>query len=327
MKREPESRLMRLDQDLVELEERVAQLRKLAAEGADCADELSRWEQEAERLKKEVADAFTTADAWDKVQIARHPDRPYTLDYAEMAMDGFLELHGDRRYGDDPAIVAGLAKLGERSVALVGQQKGRTGAERRRRNFGAARPEGYRKALRVMRFAARCRRPILTLIDTPGADCLEEAESRGISEAIAVSQREMFRLPVPIVCVVIGEGGSGGAIAIGVGDRVLMMEHAYYSVIAPESCAAILWRSPEKKKEMAAALKLTAQDALELGVIDGIIEEPPVAAHRDPQAAAERLRATVCEAFADLEALPEDDLLARRYEKFRRMGAPAQPSP
>jgi len=327
MKREPESRLMRLDRDLVELEGRVAQLRSLAAGGADCADELSRWEQEAERLKKEVAEAFTTADAWDKVQIARHPDRPYTLDYVEMALDGFLELHGDRRYGDDPAIVAGLAQLGDRGIALIGHQKGRTGAERRRRNFGAARPEGYRKALRVMRFAARCRRPILTLIDTPGADCLEDAESRGISEAIAVSQREMFRLPVPIVCVVIGEGGSGGAIAIGVGDRVLMMEHAYYSVIAPESCAAILWRSPEKKEEMAAALKLTAQDALELGVIDGIIEEPPVAAHRAPQAAAEALKHTVCAAFAELDALTEDELLAQRYEKFGRMGAPAQASP
>ena len=325
MKREPESRLMRLDRDLVELEERVAQLRKLAADGADCADELSRWEQEAERLKKEVAEAFTSADAWDKVQIARHAGRPYTLDYIEMAMDGFLELHGDRRYGDDPAVVAGLAQFGDRRIALIGHQKGRTGAERRRRNFGAARPEGYRKALRVMEFAARCRRPILTLIDTPGADCLEEAESRGISEAIAVNQREMFRLPVPIVCVVIGEGGSGGAIAIGAGDRVLMMEHAYYSVIAPESCAAILWRSPEKKKEMAAALKLTAQDALELGVIDGIIEEPPVAAHRDPQAAAEQLKATVCEAFAELDGLTEDELLAQRYEKFGRMGKPAPP--
>jgi acetyl-CoA carboxylase carboxyl transferase subunit alpha len=320
MKREPDSRLMRLDQDLVELEDRVTQLRNLAADGADCADELSRWEEEAQRLKKEVAEAFTSAEAWDKVQIARHPGRPYTLDYIEMVMEGFVELHGDRQYGDDPAIVAGLARLDGRSIAVVGHQKGRSGSERRRRNFGAARPEGYRKALRVMRFAARCRRPILTLIDTPGADCLEESESRGISEAIAVNQREMFRLPVPIVCVVVGEGGSGGAIAIGVGDRVLMMEHAYYSVISPESCAAILWRSPEKKKEMAEALKLTAQDALELGVIDGIIKEPPVAAHRDPQAVARELKAAVCDAFAELEPLPEDDLLAQRYEKFRRMG-------
>jgi acetyl-CoA carboxylase carboxyl transferase subunit alpha len=323
MKREPESRLMRLDRDLAELDERVAQLRELAAGGAECAAELGHWEQEAERLEREVAEAFTAADAWDKVQVARHPARPYTLDYVEMAMDGFLELHGDRRYGDDPAIVAGLARIGDRSLALVGHQKGRTGAERRRRNFGAARPEGYRKGLRVMRFAARCRRPILTLIDTPGADCLEEAESRGISEAIAVSQREMFRLPVPIVCVVIGEGGSGGAIAIGVGDRVLMMEHAYYSVIAPESCAAILWRSPDRKQEMAAALKLTAGDALELGVIDGIIKEPPVAAHRDPQAAAKELRAAVAGAFAELDPLSEEQLLTQRYDKFRRMAEQA----
>lgn len=323
MKREPESRLTRLDRDLAELEERVTQLRNLAADGADCAAELGRWEQEAERFQKEVAEAFTVADAWDKVQIARHPKRPYSLDYIEMTMDGFVELHGDRRHGDDPAIVAGLARLDGRSIAVVGHQKGRSGPERRRRNFGAARPEGYRKALRVMRFAARCRRPILTLIDTPGADCLEEAESRGISEAIAVNQREMSRLPVPIVCVVIGEGGSGGAIGIGVGDRVLMMEHAYYSVISPESCAAILWRSPEKKEEMAAALKLTAQDALQLGVIDGIVKEPPVAAHRDPRSAARELKATLCDTFAELEALSEGELLAQRYEKFRRMGKPA----
>jgi acetyl-CoA carboxylase carboxyl transferase subunit alpha len=237
-------------------------------------------------------------------------------------MDGFLELRGDRRSGDDPAIVAGFARLGGRPIALVGHQKGRSGPERRKRNFGAARPEGYRKALRVMEIAARWGRPILTLIDTPGADCLEDAESRGISEAIASNQREMFALPVPVVCIVIGEGGSGGAIAIGVGDRVLMLEHAYYSVISPESCAAILWRNADKKQEMAGALKLTAPDALSLGVIDGIIAEPPVAAHRDPRAAAESLKQAALAAFAELDNLSRDELLAQRYAKFRRMGAP-----
>jgi len=322
MTREPGSPLQGLDSDLVELEQRIEQLRKLSAEGADCGEELAQWEAKAEQLRREVAAAFTKADAWDQVQIARHPKRPYTLDYVGLIMDEFLELKGDRRYGDDPAIVAGLARLGGRPVALVGHQKGRTNAEKRRRNFGAARPEGYRKALRVMEIAARWGRPILTLIDTPGADCLEDAESRGISEAIAANQREMSNLPVPIVCIVIGEGGSGGAIAIGVGDRLLMMEHAYYSVIAPESCAAILWRNPDKKQEMADALKLTAADALRLGIIDGIVGEPPVAAHRDPGAAAEALKAAALAAFAELDGLPRDELLAQRYAKFRRMGAP-----
>ncbi len=323
MNREAESRLMSLDQDLVALEDRVAELRKLSAEGADCGDQLREWEDRTARLAREVAEAFTKADAWEKVQIARHPKRPYTLDYVEMVMDDFIELHGDRRFGDDPAIVAGLAVLGGRPIALIGHQKGRSGAERRRRNFGAARAEGYRKALRVMRLAARWRRPVLTLIDTPGADCLEEAESRGVSEAIAVSQREMFQLPVPIVCVVIGEGGSGGAIAMGVGDRVLMLEHAYYSVIAPESCAAILWRNSDKKQEMAEALRLTAKDALRLGVIDGIVPEPPVAAHRNPSSAAAALKAAVLAALDELQQMPIEELLAKRYAKFRAMGTVA----
>jgi acetyl-CoA carboxylase carboxyl transferase subunit alpha len=314
--------LQGLDSDLSELEERIEQLRKLSAEGADCAEELARWEATAEQLRREVAAAFTKADAWDKVQLARHPKRPYTLDYVGLITDEFLELKGDRRYGDDPAIVAGLAGIAGRPIALIGHQKGRTNAEKRRRNFGAARPEGYRKALRVMELAARWGRPILTLIDTPGADCLEDAESRGISEAIAASQQGMFGLPVPIVCIVIGEGGSGGAIAIGVGDRLLMMEHAYYSVIAPESCAAILWRNADKKQEMADALKLTAADALRLRIIDGIIDEPPVAAHRDPAAAAEALKSAALAAFAELGALSANELLAQRYAKFRRMGAP-----
>ncbi len=322
MDRQADSRLMSLDQDLVALEERVAELRKLATEGADVADQLAEWEGRAERLTREVAEAFTKADAWEKVQIARHPKRPYTLDYVEMMTDEFVELHGDRRFGDDPAIVAGLAVIGGRAVALIGHQKGRSGAERRRRNFGAARAEGYRKALRIMRLAARWQRPILTLIDTPGADCLEEAESRGISEAIAACQREMFQLAVPVVCAVIGEGGSGGAIAIGVGDRVLMMEHAYYSVIAPESCAAILWRSSDKKQQMAEALRLTAQDALRLGVIDGIIPEPPIAAHRDPAASAAALKSAVLAALDELTGVPVATLLEQRYAKFRGMGAP-----
>lgn len=260
---------------------------------------------------------------WQHVALSRHEQRPYTLDYVQAMIEGFVELHGDRRYGDDTAMVAGLGFLEGRPVAIIGHQKGRTLAERQRRNFGMARPEGYRKALRVMRLAANLGRPIITFVDTPGADCLPEAESRGISEAIAVNQQEMFALSVPIVVVIIGEGGSGGAIGIGVGDRVFMMENSYYSVIAPESCAAILWRDPNLKKEAAAALKLSPEDALALGVIDGIIPEPPGGAHLAPAEAAKHVKQTLLAALAELDAVPPEELLSARYEKFRWMSSPA----
>jgi len=262
--------------------------------------------------------------AWQRVELARHPERPYTLDYIERSIDHFVELHGDRRYGDDPAIVAGLGFLQEYPVAIIGHQKGRAVSQRRERNFAMARPEGYRKALRVMQLAARAGRPIITLIDTPGADCLEDSESRGISEAIAANQREMFTLPVPVISVVIGEGGSGGAIGIGVGNRIMMMENSYYSVIAPESCAAILWRDSSLHQQAAEALKLTAQDALELGIIDRIIPEPGSGAHTDHAEAARRLAKALTEALNELEQMSPEELLAQRYEKFRRMGEPEQ---
>ncbi len=261
-------------------------------------------------------------EVWQHVALARHEQRPYALDYIDAMIEDFVELHGDRRYGDDAAIVAGLGYLDGRPVAVVGHQKGRTIAERQRRNFAMARPEGYRKALRVMELAARIGRPIVTLVDTPGADCLADSESRGISEAIAVNQQGMFTLPVAIVSVVIGEGGSGGAIGLGVGDRVLMMENSYYSVIAPESCAAILWRDPTLKKEAAAALKLSPNDALALGVVDGIIPEPPGGAHTDPMEATQAVREAVDRALDDLEGVPAEELRAKRYDKFRWMGAP-----
>jgi acetyl-CoA carboxylase carboxyl transferase subunit alpha len=266
-------------------------------------------------------------EVWQHVALARHEQRPYALDYIDVMIEDFVELHGDRRYGDDPAIVAGLGFLDSRPVAVVGHQKGRTIAERQRRNFAMARPEGYRKALRVMQLAGRLGRPIVTLVDTPGADCLADAESRGISEAIAVNQQEMFALPVPIVSVVIGEGGSGGAIGLGVGDRVYMMENSYYSVIAPESCAAILWRDPTLRKEAAAALKLAPNDALALGVIDGIIPEPPGGAHADHMEATQAVREAVDRALDDLEGVPADELMAKRYDKFRWMGAPEGVAP
>ncbi len=255
--------------------------------------------------------------AWDHVQLARHENRPYSLDHIDGMIDDFTELHGDRRYGDDGAIVAGIGFLEGTPVAVIGHQKGRTVAERRERNFGAARPDGYRKAMRVMQLAARMGRPIITLIDTPGADCLEESEGRGISEAIAANQRDMFALGVPIISVVIGEGGSGGAIGIGVGNRILMMENAYYSVIAPESCAAILWRSPERKIEAAAALKLTAKDAVALGIADTIIPEPPGGAHNDIPAAVKAVKQAVIEQVEQLLPLSPDELKRQRWAKFR----------
>jgi acetyl-CoA carboxylase carboxyl transferase subunit alpha len=257
--------------------------------------------------------------AWDHVQLARHESRPYSLDYIDGMIEGFTELHGDRRFGDDGAIIAGVGFFEDRPVAIIGHQKGRTVAERRERNFGAARPDGYRKAMRVMLLATKMNRPIITLIDTPGADCLEDSEGRGISEAIAANQRDMFSLGVPIVSVVIGEGGSGGAIGIGVGNRILMMENSYYSVIAPESCAAILWRSPNRKVEAAEALKLTAKDALALGIADAIIPEPAGGAHSDVPGAVAAVKRGISEVLAQLVTLSPDELKQQRWEKFRAL--------
>ncbi len=270
------------------------------------------------------SEASSEQDAQQQVELARHPQRPYTLDYLDRMVTDFVELHGDRRYGDDGAIVAGLGFIQGYPVAIIGHQKGRSASQRRRRNFGMARAEGYRKAMRVMRIAAKVGHPILTLIDTPGADCLEQSESRGISEAIAANQRDMFTLPVPIVVVVIGEGGSGGAIGIGVGDRIMMLEHSYYSVIAPESCAAILWRDSSRNEEAASALKLTAPDALDLGVIDSIIPEPGEGAHTDYGQAANLVKEAVLGALTELGDIPPAELMAARYEKFRKMGQPKE---
>ncbi len=269
-----------------------------------------------------TSEASSEQGAQQQVELARHPQRPYTLDYLDRMVTDFVELHGDRRYGDDGAIVAGLGFIQGYPVAIIGHQKGRSASQRRRRNFGMARAEGYRKAMRVMRIAAKLGHPILTLIDTPGADCLEQSESRGISEAIAANQRDMFSLPVPIVVVVIGEGGSGGAIGIGVGDRIMMLEHSYYSVIAPESCAAILWRDPSRNEEAASALKLTAPDALALGVIDAIIPEPGEGAHTDYGQAANLVKEAVLGALTELGDIPPGELMTARYEKFRKMEPP-----
>lgn len=320
-RRRSPSRWIPLEQPLQQVEQNIAELKELQrTQGLDLSARIEDLERRKNQLTKEV---FSNLTPWDKVALARHQERPYTLDFVQAICDDFLELHGDRRYRDDPAVVAGLAFLDGRPVAIAGHQKARTARERQRRNFGMAHPEGYRKALRIMRFAAKLRRPIITFLDTSGAACLEEAEARGISEAIAVNQREMSLLPVPIVVMVIGEGGSGGAIGLGVGDHIAMLEHAYYSVIAPESCASILWRDTQRKAEMAAALKLTAEDALALGVIDEIIPEPLGGAHRDHAETAARVKHSIVKALDQLATIPADDLVERRYQKFLNMGREA----
>jgi len=258
--------------------------------------------------------------AWSRVQLARHPKRPHALDYIQKIITNFQEIHGDRAYGNDPAIVCGMGTLRDLPIMVVGQQKGRDTKQKLHRNFGMPKPEGYRKALRVMELAAKFKRPVLTLLDTPGAYPGIDAEERGQAEAIAYSLREMARLPVPVIAVVIGEGGSGGALALGVANRVYMMENSVYSVISPESCAAIIWRDAAQAEKAAIALRLTAPDLAQLGLIDGIIEEPGEGAHADPEGAELQLANIVSVAFQDLGELSPQQLIDQRYEKFRRMG-------
>lgn len=268
----------------------------------------------AETIQKEVA-------AWERVQLARHPKRPHALDYMQRMFTDFQELHGDRCFGDDPAIVCGMARLDGQPVMVCGQQKGRDTKQKLHRNFGMPKPEGYRKAMRCMELAAKFNRPIINLLDTPGAYPGIDAEERGQAEAIAVNLREMSRLGVPIIAVVIGEGGSGGALALGIGNRVYMLENTVYSVISPESCAAIIWRDAGKAQLAADALKLTAPSLKHLGIVDDIIPEPPGGAHEDWDAAAALLSARLKEALAELAHLDARALVDQRYEKFRRMGS------
>ena len=264
--------------------------------------------------------AVPSFDAWARVQLARHPKRPHSLDYIQKIATAFQEIHGDRRFGDDPAIICGMALMRDRPVMIVAQQKGRDTKQKLHRNFGMPKPEGYRKAMRAMELAEKFRRPIVALLDTPGAYPGLDAEERGQAEAIAHNLREMARLEVPVVCVVIGEGGSGGALALGVGNRVYMMENAVYSVISPESCAAIIWRDAKNAEKAASALRITAPDLKALGLIDGIIEEPGEGAHEEPDAAAFELASTIDKALQELSALNGPELVKDRYDKFRRMG-------
>lgn len=267
-----------------------------------------------------MEDIFTHLSPWEKTQVARHKERPHTVDIIRLVARDFLELHGDREFADDAAIVGGMARVGDHDILILGHEKGRDLKDKVRRNYGSARPEGYRKAVRLMKLAERAGRPIVSIIDTSAADSSVGAEERGISEAIAKAMEEMAMLRVPIVVVVLGEGGSGGAIGIGVGDRIFMLEHAVYSVIPPEGCANILWRDAARADEAAGALKLTAQDALRLGVVDGVLPEPLGGAHRGPEKTAAIIRDAVVEALDALKELPADQLLAQRYGKFRSMG-------
>ncbi len=259
-------------------------------------------------------------ESWKRVLLARHAQRPHTLDYIQKLFTDFQEIHGDRFFGDDPAVVCGPAFFEGQPVMIAGEQKGRDTKQKLYRNFGMPKPEGYRKAIRVMQLAAKFKRPVVTFLDTPGAYPGVDAEERGQAEAIARNLREMSRLPTPIICICIGEGGSGGALALGIGNHVYMFENAVYSVISPESCAAIIWRDSGKAELAAAALKLTAQDLLKLGLIDGIIPEPPEGAHADPEAAAAALRETLRGALATLSRLSPEELVNQRYAKFRKMG-------
>ncbi len=310
--------LLDFEKPLAELESRIAQIRTLSQEtGVDVTEQIAHLESRAENLRREI---FATLTPVQRMQIARHPRRPSTLDYIQAIADDWLELHGDRRGNDDPALVGGLASVAGQPVVILGHQKGRDTKDNVARNFGMASPGGYRKALRLMHHADRFGLPILTLIDTPGAYPGISAEEQGQGEAIAVNLREMFELRVPIVCTVIGEGGSGGALGLGIGDRLLMFEHAVYTVATPEACAAILWRDASKAPIAAEALKITASDLLRLGIIDEILPEPLGGAHRQPLAAATVLKQALCQALAEIGALPVDIRLEKRYHKFRRMG-------
>ncbi len=306
------------ERPVVELEKKIEELKSLGVkEKVDFSQEIASLEKKCDELKREI---FGNLTPWQKVQLARHPRRPYTLDYINLLMSDFVELRGDRNFADDPAMVAGMAKFENEAVVVIGHQKGRTLQENMMRNFGMPHPEGYRKALRIMKMAEKFSIPVISFIDTPGAYPGIGAEERGQAEAIARNLKTMSELEVPIIVVVVGEGGSGGALGIGVGDKVLMLENAIYSVISPEGCASILWRDAAKAPEAAKALKLTAQDLLELKVIDEIIEEPLGAAHRDMGFMGRQLGEKIKMYLSELKNLPVEELLRKRYQKFRLLG-------
>lgn len=306
------------EKPILELEKKIEELKGFTSrEDIDLSSEIKKLE---ERLKKAKQDVFKNLTPWQRVQIARHPKRLYTLDYIDLIMTDFVELHGDRLYGDDKAIVGGLAKIDGKKIAVIGHQKGKDTKENLLRNFGSAHPEGYRKAMRLMELAEKFNLPIIVFIDTPGAYPGIGAEERGQAEAIAKNLFKMCMLKTPIIIFVIGEGGSGGALGIGVGDRLYVLEYAYYSVISPEGCAAILWKERSKAPEAAQTLKLTGKDLLELGIVDDIVKEPLGGAHRDPQEMAESVKAVIRRDLDILRDIDKNKLIKQRYEKFRKIG-------
>ncbi len=315
------SRWLPFEKPLQEIEEQITQLEEYTAtHGIDRSEKIGSMRKKHAKLCEQI---FSNLSAWDNTLLARHPNRPYTLDYLEMICDDFIELHGDRRFGDDAAIVAGIGRIDGRSMMIIGHQKGRDVKERQFRNFGSARPEGYRKAMRLMELAERRNLPIICFIDTPAAEARLEAEERGISEAIAACMALMSRMRVPIIVTVIGEGGSGGALGIAVGNYVTMLEHSVYSVIPPEGCAAILdtfGRDGSRGSEAAAALKITAQDNLAMGIIDEVIPEPVGGAHRKPNETAVLIKASILRNLKKLQKMSPEELAEHRYARFRRIG-------
>ena len=306
------------EKPIAEIDKKIAELRAFSFHpDGKINEEIAKLEKQLEKVQKKI---FSNLTRWQRTQLSRHVNRPTFLDYVERIFTNFIELHGDRRFGDDPAIVGGLAEFNSKAVMLLGHQKGRTIKEKMSRNFGMPHPEGYRKAWRLMKLAEQFKKPLITMIDTPGAYPGQGAEERGQAEAIAENLETMATLKTPIISVVIGEGGSGGAIALGVADRILMLENATYSVISPEGCAAILWKSETEKERAAEALKGTAADLWELGIIDEIIPEPLGGAHRHVEQMAQILATALAHHFQEIINMPLPELLAQRYEKYRRMG-------
>lgn len=306
------------EKPIVELEGRIDELKNFSSEQElDLSDELSTLTKKLDTLKKDI---YGNLSAWQRVQIARHPERLYTIDYIDMIMDDFVELHGDRLFADDKAIVGGFAKIDGHKVLVLGHQKGRDLKENITRNFGSANPEGYRKAMRLMRIAERFKLPVVVLIDTAGAYPGIGGEERGQAQAIAENIRDMFALKTPVICCVIGEGGSGGALGIGVGDSVMMLENSYYSVISPEGCAAILWKDSTRAKDAAEALRLTSTDLVKFGIVDQVIDEPLGGIHKNKAAGAENVKKAIVENIKKFSGMEMDTMLEARYEKFRKIG-------
>lgn len=311
------------EKPIQDLEGKLAEMKQIADDSdVDVSQEVKSLEEKIKTLKKDI---YSNLSRWQKVQLSRHPDRPYTLDYIENICDQFIELHGDRVVKDDKAIVGGFAEIDGKSFMIIGHQKGKNTKMRQVRNFGMANPDGYRKALRLMRVAEKFNKPIITLIDTPGAYCGLEAEERGQGEAIARNIKEMFMLKVPVICIIIGEGASGGALGIAIGDKVLMLENTWYSVISPESCSSILWRTWEHKERAAEALKLTAEDMLKFKLIDGIVKEPLGGAHADREAMYKKLKKVILDTTAELQKIEPEQRIMERIDKFSAMGVVEEP--